>query len=162
MDDLFAPPDEPWLRPDPALKTVRRIVAMVTITVAAVVAAVGLGLLWGGPGVLLAVGLAVVAIVWALLLIPRNYRSWGYAEREDDLFVTHGVLFRRLAVVPYGRMQYVDVESGPIERRFGLAAVQLHTASPATDAKIPGLRAAEAARLRDRLSALGEAQAAGL
>lgn len=162
MDDLFAPPDEPWRRPDPAMKTVRRIVALTTISVGAAAAAVGLGLLWGGAGVALAMGLALVAVVWALLLITRNYRSWGYAERADDLFVTHGVLIRRLTVVPYGRMQYVDVESGPIERRFGLAAVQLHTASPATDARIPGLRSDEAARLRDRLSALGEAQAAGL
>ncbi|HLR94702.1 MAG TPA: PH domain-containing protein, partial [Jiangellaceae bacterium] len=66
------------------------------------------------------------------------------------------------AVVPYGRMQLVDVTSGPIERRLGLATIQMHTASPASDAKIPGLPSAEAARLRDRLSALGEAQAAGL
>lgn len=162
MDEVFAPPGEPWQRPDPALKSVRRIVVVATIVATTAGAAVGLGFLWEAAGVLLAFGLGVVAVVWALLLIPRNYRSWGYAERDDDLFVTHGVMFKRLAVVPYGRMQYVDVESGPIERRFGLATVQLHTASPATNAKIPGLPAAEAARLRDRLSALGEAQAAGL
>jgi hypothetical protein len=59
-------------------------------------------------------------------------------------------------------MQFVDVQAGPLERRYGLATVQLHTASPATDARIPGLPHAEAARLRDRLAALGEARAAGL
>jgi membrane protein YdbS with pleckstrin-like domain len=64
--------------------------------------------------------------------------------------------------VPYGRMQFVDVTAGPLDRRFGLASVQLHTASAATDARIPGLVPDEAARLRDRLASQGEARAAGL
>ena len=65
-------------------------------------------------------------------------------------------------MVPYGRMQYVDVQSGPLEQAFKIASVHLHTASPGTSARIPGLPAAEAARLRDRLTSLGESQAAGL
>jgi membrane protein YdbS with pleckstrin-like domain len=89
-------------------------------------------------------------------------RSWGYAERAEDLLVTRGILFRQLVVVPYGRMQFVDVTAGPLDRRFGLATVQLHTAAAATDAQIPGLVPAEAARLRDRLAARGEASSAGL
>ncbi len=100
------------------------------------------------------------AVSW--VLIGRNARWWGYAERDEDLYVKHGVLFRRLVVVPYGRMQYVDVQSGPLERAFQVATVHLHTASPHTSARIPGLPAAEAARLRDRLTSLGESQAAGL
>jgi len=65
-------------------------------------------------------------------------------------------------VVPYGRMQLVDVTAGAIERIFGLATIKLHTAAATTDARIPGLRPDEATRLRDRLAALGEAQAAGV
>ncbi len=95
-------------------------------------------------------------------LVGRSYLSWGYAERADDLLVRHGWMFRRLVVVPYGRMQFVDVTAGPLERRFGLATLQLHTAAAATDATIPGLPPAEAARLRDTLAALGEARSAGL
>jgi len=95
-------------------------------------------------------------------LIGRNHRAWGYTERADDLLVRRGLAFRQLVVVPYGRMQYVDVTAGPVERRFGLVTVQLHTAAAATDARIPGLEPAEAARLRDRLAARGEARAAGL
>ena len=49
-----------------------------------------------------------------------------------------------------------------LERAFGLATVRLHTAAAATDARIPGLEREEAARLRDSLAELGEAQAAGL
>ena len=96
------------------------------------------------------------------VVVGRNYRSWGYAERADDLLVTHGVLVRRLVVVPYGRMQLVDVTAGPVERKFGISTLRLHTASAGTDARIHGLEAPEAARLRDRLAALGESQSAGL
>jgi membrane protein YdbS with pleckstrin-like domain len=64
--------------------------------------------------------------------------------------------------VPYGRMQYVDVEAGPLDQANGIAKLHLHTASPGTTAVIPGLAAEEAARLRDRLTARGESRAAGL
>jgi hypothetical protein len=104
----------------------------------------------------------VIAFAWSATLIPRRVRAWGYAEREDDLMIRHGVLFRALTVVPYGRMQYVDVNAGPLDRLFGVATVQLHTASASTDATIPGLVPAEAARLRDRLTARGQARLAGL
>lgn len=162
MDQLFASPAEAWQSVSPKLVRLRRLVLFITVGVFGLIVGLVLGFWLGGAGAGLAVFLVVVALAWGLWLIPRNWRAWGYAERADDLLVTHGVLVRRLTVVPYGRMQFVDVASGPIERRYGLATVQLHTASPATDAKIPGLPAEEAARLRDRLSALGEAQAAGL
>jgi uncharacterized protein len=126
----------------------------------------------GVPTLLAIVAVAVIAVAYvavpivagALLwrFVGRRYRSWGYAEREDDLLVRRGVAFARLSVVPYGRMQFIDVTAGPLERAFGLATVRLHTAAAATDARIPGLEADEAARLRDRLAELGEAQAAGL
>jgi len=108
----------------------------------------------------LVVGLAAAGTGW--VLVGRSVRRWGYAERDEDLYITRGALVRRLVVVPYGRMQYVDVQAGPLDRAFGIARVQLHTASPGTSAHIPGLSAEEAARLRDRLTSLGEAQAAGL
>jgi len=104
--------------------------------------------------------LVVGAIAWRF--VGRRFGSWGYAEREDDLLVRRGVMFSRLSVVPYGRMQFIDVTAGPLERAFGLATVRLHTAAAATDARIPGLEREEAARLRDSLAELGEAQAAGL
>lgn len=124
----------------------------------AVVAAVLLGIL--ASAWFAAIPLVIGAIAW--VVVGRRYRSWGYAEREDDLLVRRGVMFARLSVVPYGRMQFIDVQAGPLERLFSLATVRLHTAAAATDARIPGLEREEAARLRDRLAELGEAQAAGL
>jgi membrane protein YdbS with pleckstrin-like domain len=89
-------------------------------------------------------------------------RSIGYAEREDDLLIRRGIFFQRTLVVPYGRMQYVDISVGPVERPLGLCTLKLHTASAATSAEIPGLPASEGARLREPLSARGEARLAGL
>ena len=111
-----------------------------------------------------AIAAAVVLGIGALMLVfvSRRVRAWSYAERDEDMLVRRGVLFSRLSVVPYGRMQFIDVTAGPIERWFGLATVRLHTAAAASDARIPGLSQDEAARLRDRLAELGEAQAAGL
>lgn len=110
----------------------------------------------------LAVAVAVLLGVWRAIAIVRAVRAWGYAERENDLLVRHGLLVRRLSIVPYSRMQFVDVSAGPLERAFDLATVQLHTAAAASDARVPGLRPAEASRLRDRLTALGEDRAEGL
>lgn len=113
-----------------------------------------------GVGLVVVLALALLGLGW--VLIGRNVRRWGYVELDEDLWITRGHLLRRLVVVPYGRMQYVDVQAGPLDRVYGIAQVRLHTASPGTTAYLPGLPAAEAARLRDRLTSLGEAQAAGL
>lgn len=125
----------------------------------------GLALAWAATGerlVGLALAPAAALVLWRAGVIVRAVHAWGYAERDNDLLVRHGLLVRRLSIVPYARMQFVDVSAGPLERAFDLATVQLHTAAAASDAKVPGLRPAEASRLRDRLTALGEDRAEGL
>jgi hypothetical protein len=151
---------EDWKRPSPRLRRVRRVEALVP-TVVVLVAAIALAFanLYAGIGAAL---LVLAAGLVLDTLLQRRVGAWGYLEREDDLLIRRGLMVRRLSVVPYGRMQFVDVTAGPIERSFGLATVRLHTAAAATDARIPGLEADEAARLRDQLAALGEAHAAGL
>ncbi len=103
-----------------------------------------------------------VLLAWGWWTIGRQTRALGYAERDEELLVRSGIMWRRIVVVPYGRLQYVDVQAGPLDRLLGVARVQLHTASAGTDAAIPGLRPDEAARLRDRLTARGESRLAGL
>ena len=105
---------------------------------------------------------AAVLVLWCALVVVRQVTAHAWAEREDDLVVKRGRLWRRVTVVPYGRMQYVEVSGGPLARALGIARVQLHTASPGTDAHISGVPAAEAERLRDRLTSRGQAQLAGL
>ena len=152
---------EEWRTPSRQLLTLRRLevgapAALVAVALAAVGAVTGSSIAFGFAAA------AVVAGALAWYVVDRRYRSWGYAERADDLLVRRGVMFARLSVVPYGRMQFIDVSAGPLERAFGLSTVRLHTAAAATDARIPGLERGEAGRLRDRLAELGEAQAAGL
>jgi membrane protein YdbS with pleckstrin-like domain len=163
VDDVFVPPGEAWTLVSPQLVTARRISLLlwyVLVVVAVVVLLVVPGVPRWIPAA--AAGAAVAVFVWAWWLIGRRCRSWGYAERADDLLVTRGILMRRLVVVPYGRMQLVDVKAGPIDRMLGIAGVQLHTAAATTDAAIPGLTPDVAAGLRDRLAAKGEQRSAGL
>jgi uncharacterized protein len=163
VDELFARPGTDWRPVSPALATLRRLV-LLAVAALVLVGLWVLAVLLSAPAavrvLVVAVVLAAVGVGW--VLIGRNARWWGYAERDDDLYIKHGAMFRTLVVVPYGRMQYVDVQAGPLDQVFKVASVHLHTASPGTSARIPGLPATEAARLRDRLTALGESQAAGL
>ncbi|HEX5449387.1 MAG TPA: PH domain-containing protein [Gaiellaceae bacterium] len=137
--------------------TLRRLEVVAVAVVAAIVFAIFLNgwyRLW--------IAGALAAGVFGLVIVQRRFVAWGYAERADDLLVKRGVLFARLSVVPYGRMQFIDVTAGPFERLFRIATVRMHTAAAASDARIPGLESHEAARLRDRLAELGESQAAGI
>jgi membrane protein YdbS with pleckstrin-like domain len=163
LEELFASPGEPWQRLSPNYRSMRRLTSVIGIGVVFLAGALVVGLavgLWWLAGVIVVVGAAILIARW--IVVGRNWASWGYLEREEDLYITHGVLFRSMVTVPYGRMQLVEVRSTPLQRAYGLATVQLVTASAATDAAIPGLLPDEAARLRDRLSELGEARASGL
>lgn len=159
--DPFDLHDVTWTAVSPRLAAARLVIlgiwAVVLLTPTAVLAATaGLPALWAVPGVL------ALLLAWIAVVVRRQVRALRYAERADDLLIRRGIMLRSLVVVPYGRMQYVDVSSGPLARRFGIATVQLHTAAPGTDATIPGLPPEEAARLRDRLASRGEARLAGL
>lgn len=160
MTSPFDPDDVTWSRVSTRLTAARLIPATITLAVPSVAGTVLAGSV--SPWFWLLAGVPVLLLVWTALVVPRQVRAIGYAERQDDLLIRKGILFRSLTVVPYGRMQYVDVEAGPLDRRLGLAKVQLHTASVGTDAQIPGLPPQEAARLRDRLASRGEARLAGL
>ena len=94
----------------------------------------------------------VLAISWPAL----EYGAFRYAVRDDDLLVQSGVLFKRWSSIPHNRIQHVDTRQGPMERIFGLSRLLVFTAAGmSADGSIPGLRTAEAERLRDLLSRRG-------
>lgn len=160
VHQLFVDPDCVWHGVSPRLLTLRRIAPAVLMGVAVLAVAVFAGFgVWVGAAIATAVLAVGVAWWWWL---PRNVSAWRYAERDEDLLVSRGRVLRRLTIVPYGRMQVIDVEAGPLESRFGIASVELVTASASTNAKIPGLPLDVAQDLRNRLTAKGEATAAGL
>jgi uncharacterized protein len=160
FSEPFAPDGVVWLPVSDRLATGRRLIAVaVTAAAAAVLVAVSVLV---ELTFLLGLVVLVVDLAWTWWLIGRQVRAMGYAERAEDLLVRKGIMFRSIVVVPYGRMQFVDVQAGPMARRLGYSAVQLHTASPGTDASIDGLPPHEASRLRDRLASRGQARLAGL
>ena len=105
-----------------------------------------------------------LAIIFVLTIVftPRRVRSIGYALRDDDLLFRRGLLFQRFVSIPYGRMQLVDINRGPLARAVGLSELKFVTAAAASGVTIPGLPEQEAEELRDTLVALAETRRAGL
>lgn len=160
---VFAPPADTWRRLSPRLITVRRLTSTLVLIVLTAVLAASTWFFSNSVELTAVVaGIGIAGWIWQWIRIARVVHRWGYAERDADLCITHGLWFKELIVVPFGRMQVVRVTSGPLTRAFGLASVQLVTASPATGASIPGLPLEEARELRDRIIELSDAKGSGL
>lgn len=154
-------PDTDWRRVSPKYIVVDLIGNLVFAVVAVAATSIapfvsGIPWLWILPSVL-----AVVFIV-VLAFTPRRVRAIGYQLRADDLLYRKGIMFQRFVAVPYGRMQLVDINRGPIARSVGLSELKFVTAAAATSVTIPGLPEAVAEELRDTLVALAESRRAGL
>jgi hypothetical protein len=151
-----------WRHPSPRLWHLRLTELIVlTVAIAAFVGAIFLAQFGTSAQFGVVAGILALGALTGYFL-HRRFTAWCYQERHEDLLVGRGVMVQRLSVVPYGRMQFIEVTAGPIERLFSLSTVKLHTAAAASDARIPGLEPDEANRLRDRLTELGEAMAAGM
>ena len=89
---------------------------------------------------------------WIWVIPQRRYNRWGYDAGIDRLRVVRGYLFYSDTVVPYGRIQHMDVDQGPIERPYGLATFSAHTAGThGRTIVLPGLPHADALALRERI-----------
>lgn len=101
--------------------------------------------------------LAPVLLVAVYLIIRaplRRYQARGYQLGEDRLRVVRGLLFRRDTVVPFGRVQHIDVQQGPLERGYGLATLVLHTAGTHNaSVSLPGLAHDDALAMREEIRA---------
>jgi membrane protein YdbS with pleckstrin-like domain len=150
----------PWRPVSPMLARVR-LITLAIVLVPLVLASVAVGLLvtrWALLGTLALVLLGA----WGAWLITRQVSAISWVELDEEIVIRKGRMFRSLVSVPYGRLQYVDIQSGPLARANGIASCEIHTASPESDGSLPGLPVAEAEALRSRLAARGEAQRAGL
>lgn len=150
----------PWRSVSPELRTVRLLTLVGWLTpflLALVVLAVLLSpWFWVGALVL------ALLLAWGAWLIVRQVSAITWIELPDEIVIRKGRVFRSLVSIPYGRLQYIDVESGPLMRSRGIASCEFHTASPESGGTLPGLPTEEAEALRGRLAARGEAQRAGL
>lgn len=110
----------------------------------------------GLPGFLVA-GLGLIALVTVALVLSALWPSWeharaGYRILPDRIESWRGLLWRRSVSVPISRVQYTDVKQGPIQRRYDIATLVVHTAGTmSSDIEFPGLPPALANEVRDWL-----------
>jgi uncharacterized protein len=134
-----------------AVWRVRAALAAAAVTVAALVteaAARAAGADLPAPGAATgALSAASAAAAWWWPAV--RYRHWRYDAGARALELHHGVLFRTASVIPYFRVQHVDVNQGPVERALGVCRLVIRTASATTDAELPGIAADRAAALRE-------------
>lgn len=103
---------------------------------------------WIGPTFAILIG--ILSFVFA----GRQWQAWSYQLREHDLMLSYGVIWKTRRSVARDRIQHVDINSGPLDRRFGLVQVSLYAAGAmGSVGSIPGLKPEEAEHLREALIA---------
>lgn len=134
-----AVPEPQWVPAASGYLTVRFVhtISALAFPILAGAALYCTGAFFGGPEALRIVGLAVIAVfglwgLWWLLTTPRRTRALGYALESNHLMARRGIVFRSMSSMPYGRIQYVDVDSGPLERMCGVARLTVRTAGTTT------------------------------
>lgn len=152
------------LRPlEPAYLSVLRVRAAIN---AAILLALALGAelvvrSQGGPPGLVA-GPVLLLAGWIAFVTPRRrWSRWAYAFTDTELHVTRGWFTHAHTIVPVRRVQHIDLTRAPLERKYGLATLVLHTAGTEhSRVVLPGLAREEAERIRDdiRLSIEREAR----
>ena len=138
---------------DPRYKTMMRLMAGITAAFLLAGASVAELAIPGWTGIVWAPALLVVLylVVW---LPMRRFAARGYSLAEERLRVVRGVLFRSDTVVPFGRVQHIDVDQGPLERAFHLATLTVHTAgSHNASVSLPGLAHEDAIAMREEIRA---------
>lgn len=158
-----APPTLEAFQPlDPRAIRLWRVAAQIAVAVFMIPALIGV--LVGSYfepqfAMLMIAGWGVVTSLWLWFSLwhpPRYYQAWGYRLDDRVLETRSGRLFQTTRLLPLNRLQHVDLQQGPLERRYGLARLELHTAGTENASiTIPGLAHEEAVRLRDHLVTLG-------
>lgn len=126
------------------------------------------GLTGALPGLALAVLGFALSLPWSLapaaalallgLTLGRHFAGLRFAHYRaelhegEGLVLYSGVWWRSEVWVPTARLQHLDVSQGPLDRRWGMATLSLHTAgSHDNHTRIDGLPLAEAHALREHL-----------
>jgi membrane protein YdbS with pleckstrin-like domain len=105
----------------------------------------------GGSFVAFAVIGGVVVASASAFWARAAWARWRWSAWPDALDLRHGVFVVRESLVPYHRIQQIDIERNVLERMLGLSTLVLRTASASSDGKIPGIRVEVADSLRGRL-----------
>ncbi|WP_083989144.1 PH domain-containing protein [Paraurantiacibacter namhicola] len=136
---------------DPAYTTVLRIVAALT-SLPFIIGALVLEIADLLPTGAIIAPVFLIALMLVLRLPMRRYQARGYRLDADRLRVVRGIWFNSDTVVPFARVQHIDVEQGPLERLFDLATLTVHTAgSHNASVHLPGLKHADATDMRETI-----------
>ncbi|MBD2870912.1 PH domain-containing protein [Paenibacillus arenilitoris] len=108
--------------------------------------------LWPGW---IALALFIVTFILFTWIIPKmKHARFLYELFEEELEIQKGLVFLSNVLVPMVRVQHVELESGPMMRKYGLASVSIVTA--ATTHRISGLKLEEAQQLKRRIGTLAK------
>ncbi|WAA12557.1 PH domain-containing protein [Fervidibacillus halotolerans] len=90
---------------------------------------------------------------YSIFFSPKlKWRRWRYEIREQEIELQHGLFVVTKTLIPMVRVQHVDMEQGPILKKYGLATISISTA--ATTHEIPALEGEEAENVRQIISEL--------
>ena len=97
----------------------------------------------------------LILSAYIIIIVPvRKYKRWGYNMGPDRLRIVRGYLFYSDTIVPFGRIQHIDVEQGPIQRPYGIATLTVHTAgNHNSSVDLPDLSHEDALALREKIRA---------
>jgi len=121
---------------------------------------IGVPLLTAGDGLGLAwwQGLGLALLLWLLSgaygawIAYRRWQATAWQLDDTGLHLRRGRLWKKEVLVPRSRVQHLDIERGPIERRYGLATLVVHTAGTRQHAlRVAGLPDEVAVAVRDAL-----------
>ena len=154
--DLPAAAEPLALQPvEPGYRTVLRLqwaVMMIPLAIGAYVLDYLLIRVEGGPWPLLTIVMSLFAVSAITMTAARQHARWGYAMGPDSLRVARGYLFHTDTVVPFVRVQHIDVGQGPFERMCGVSHLVVHTAGTHNSiVTLPGLAPDDAAVMRDTI-----------
>ena len=94
----------------------------------------------------------LIALSGITVAPDRVYRRLGYAFDDRLLRVVHGWLFHTDTIVPFVRVQHIDVTRGPVDKLFGTASLVVHTAGTHNSIVVlPGLAPARAEDMRETM-----------
>ncbi|MGM0882049.1 MAG: PH domain-containing protein [Bacillota bacterium] len=96
----------------------------------------------------------VTFILFTWIIPQLKYARFQYELFDDELEIQSGFIFLSNVLVPMVRVQHVELESGPLMRKYDLASVSVVTA--ATTHRISGLKQAEAQQLKRRIGILAK------
>ncbi|MDU0354869.1 PH domain-containing protein [Paraglaciecola aquimarina] len=98
------------------------------------------------PAIMLAVVILAGPLCWVTFQADKQKY---YALRELDVHFSSGLFFKKMVSQPISRIQHIELKRGPIERKAGLASLQVFSAGGAMHTfEIPGLPFANAQQLR--------------